>query len=141
MASKLQYFLLLLLSCAILKLTTAGDPDILTDFIPPPISFGPLGGNYFTFTGMRTLVGAPFPPTFKVTKAAMAEFPALNGQSFNSDAKSPTLAVSAFGSANAGTVSVPNSVFNSTICDEVLAKSFKTDIATIQKIKSGLAGK
>ncbi|CAI9302039.1 unnamed protein product [Lactuca saligna] len=206
MASKLQLFLFLSLSCAILQKTTAGDPDILTDFIPPPISFGPLGGSYFKFTGMRTLVGAPFPTTFKVTKAAMAEFPALNGQSvsyavlqfpsntvnpphthprasellfvlmgsldvgfvdttnklftqklqqgdifvfpkglvhfqFNSDAKSPALAVSAFGSANAGTVSVPNSVFNSTICDEVLAKSFKTDIATIQKIKLGLAGK
>ncbi|KAL7582172.1 germin-like protein 9-3 [Lactuca sativa] len=206
MASKLQFFLFLSLSSAIVQITMAGDPDILTDFIPPPISFGPPGGNYFTFTGMRTLVGAPFPTTFKVTKAAMAEFPALNGQSvsyavlqfpsntvnpphthprasellfvlmgsldvgfvdttnklftqklqqgdifvfpkglvhfqFNSDAKSPALAVSAFGSANPGTVSVPNSVFNTSISDQVLAMSFKTDVATIQKIKSGLVGK
>ncbi|PWA69814.1 germin [Artemisia annua] len=206
MASKLQFFLLLSISCASLQITLAGDPDILTDFIPPPSPIaGPLGGNYFTFTGMRALVNAPFPEAFKVTKAAMAEFPALNGQSvsyavlqfpngtvnpphthprasellfvlmgslevgfvdttnklfsqtlqqgdifvfpkglvhfqFNSDASNPALALSAFGSANAGTVSVPNSVFNTTIDDQVLALSFKTDVPTIQKIKSGLSG-
>ncbi|KAI3750802.1 hypothetical protein L2E82_21639 [Cichorium intybus] len=125
MASKLQLFFFLSLSCAILKTTTAGDPDILTDFIPPPISSGPLDGNYFTFTGLRIQIGEPFPATFK----------------FNSDAKSPAFALSAFGSANAGTVSVPNSVFNTSISDQVLALSFKTDVTTIQKIKSGLAGK
>ncbi|GJQ89882.1 germin-like protein 9-3 [Tanacetum coccineum] len=183
----------------------AGDPDILTDFIPPPNLTGPLDGNYFTFTGMRALVDAPFPDVFKVTKAAMAEFPALNGQSvsyavlqfpngtvnpphthprasellfvlmgslevgfvdttnklftqtlqqgdifvfpkglvhfqFNSNANNPALALSAFGSASAGTVSVPNSVFNTTIDDQVLALSFKTDVPTIQKIKSGFSG-
>nr|KAJ0185690.1 hypothetical protein LSAT_V11C900484220 [Lactuca sativa] len=95
-------------------------------------------------------MGAPFPIAFKVLKATMAEFPALNGQSisyvvlqfpngtvnpphihprasellfvlmgdiflfpkglvhfqFNSDSKNPALALSAFGSASAGTVSV-----------------------------------
>ncbi|XP_071701044.1 germin-like protein 9-3 [Rutidosis leptorrhynchoides] len=206
MASKLQFFLLLsLLSCATLQITMAGDPDILTDFITPPFLFFPIDGNFFTFTGMRALVNAPFPTTFKVTKASMAEFAALNGQSvsyavlqfpngtvnpphthprasellfvlmgslevgfvdttnmlftqtlqqgdifvfpkglvhfqYNCDAKNPALALSAFGSANAGTVSVPNSVFNTTIDDQILALSFKTDVATIQKIKSGLSG-
>ncbi|MFS7894534.1 putative germin, rmlC-like cupin domain superfamily, rmlC-like jelly roll [Helianthus anomalus] len=154
---------------------------------------------------MRTLVDAPFPSTFRVLKATMAEFPALNGQSvayvvlefpgntvnpphthpwasellfvlmgsvdvgfvdttnklftqklqegdifvfpkglvhfqFNSGANNTALALSAFGSASPGTVSVPNSVFNSTIDDNVLALSFKTDVATIHKIKSGLSG-
>nr|GEW44232.1 germin-like protein 9-3 [Tanacetum cinerariifolium] len=59
---------------------------------------------------------------------------------FNNDAKNPVVALSAFGSANAGTVSVPNSVFNSTIDSNILALSFKTDVATIQKIKAGLSG-
>ncbi|KAJ0789289.1 putative germin, rmlC-like cupin domain superfamily, rmlC-like jelly roll [Helianthus annuus] len=59
---------------------------------------------------------------------------------FNSDANNAALALSAFGSASPGTVSVPNSTFNSTNDDNVLALSFKTDVATIQKIKSGLSG-
>ncbi|KAK1315631.1 putative germin-like protein 9-2 [Acorus calamus] len=49
------------------------------------------------------------------------------------------IAVSVFGSASAGTISVPTSVFTSGIEDDILAKSFKTDIAIIQKIKAGLA--
>nr|KAJ0203622.1 hypothetical protein LSAT_V11C500239100 [Lactuca sativa] len=51
--------------------------------------------------------------------------------------KNPALALSAFGTVSIGTVSAPNPVFNSTIDDQILAMSFKTDIATIQKIKSG----
>lgn len=182
----------------------AGDPDILSDYILPP-DYIFVGPNYFTYTGMRVLVGAPPAKTFKVLKASMAEFPALNGQSvsyavldfppgsvnpphthprasellfvlggclqvgfvdttnklftqtlqsgdmfvfpkglvhfqYNSDGKNEAFAVSAFGSANAGTVSVPNSVFNSSIDDGVLAMSFKTDVDTIQKIKAGLSG-
>lgn len=58
---------------------------------------------------------------------------------YNSDAKNSTIAVSAFGSANAGLVSVPNTVFTTGIDNGILAKSFKTDIATIQKIKAGFA--
>ncbi|KAI7748642.1 hypothetical protein M8C21_012442 [Ambrosia artemisiifolia] len=204
MASKLHFFLLLAVTCASLQISTAGDPDILTDFIPPPAFFPP-SGNYFTFTGMRSLVGGPFPTTFKVLKVTMDEFPPLEGQSvsyavlqfpngtvnpphthprasellfvlmgslqvgfvdttnklftqtlqegdmfvfpkglvhfqYNCDAKNPALALSAFGSARPGTVKVPSAVFNSTIDDQVLALSFKTDVATIQKIKSGLSG-
>ncbi|KAM7496944.1 hypothetical protein LguiA_021358 [Lonicera macranthoides] len=174
---------------------------------------------------MRSLVGTDPPPAFKVLKASMAEFPALNGQSvsyavlefpasrchqptphlyscvraslscprlvylveslpltntqnlngtlevgfvdttnklytqtlqigdlfvfpkglvhfqYNVDTQNPALAVSAFGSATAGTVSVPTSVFTTGIDDNILAQSFKTDVATIQKIKAGLAPK
>ncbi|PWA35284.1 hypothetical protein CTI12_AA611020 [Artemisia annua] len=55
---------------------------------------------------------------------------------FNSDAQDAALALSAFGSANAGIVSVPNSVFNTAIDDQLLTLSFKTDVTTIQKIPS-----
>ncbi|XP_071707691.1 germin-like protein 9-3 [Rutidosis leptorrhynchoides] len=204
MALNSKMFIILALICAMANLSMAGDPDILTDFIEPPNFQGPIDGNFFTFTGMRSLVGAPFPTTFKVTKASMAEFPALNGQSvsyavlqfpngtvnpphthprasellfvlsgslevgfvdttnklftqtllqgdvfvfpkglvhfqFNNDAKNPVVALSAFGSASAGTVSVPATVFNTTIDDQILALSFKTDVATIQKIKAGFS--
>ena len=186
-----------------LRMAMAGDPDIISDFIVPP-NTTIVDGNVFTFTGMRVLVDAPFPMTFKVLKASMAEFPTLNGQSvssavlqypagsvnpphthprsaellfllsgslevgfvdttnklftqtlqagdlfvfpkglvhfqYNSDAKNLAMAVSAFGSASAGTVSVPSAVFNTSIDDGILAKSFKTDVATIQKIKAGLS--
>ncbi|KAL9671597.1 hypothetical protein QQ045_009167 [Rhodiola kirilowii] len=49
------------------------------------------------------------------------------------------LAVSAFGSAAAGTVSVPTTLFNTSIDNAILAKSFKTDVATIMKLEAGLA--
>ncbi|GLJ48667.1 hypothetical protein SUGI_1026650 [Cryptomeria japonica] len=45
----------------------------------------------------------------------------------NMDAAFEALAVSAFGSANAGTVSVPSTLFTTGIPDDVLAKSFKTN--------------
>ncbi|ERN13027.1 hypothetical protein AMTRI_Chr11g151170 [Amborella trichopoda] len=48
------------------------------------------------------------------------------------------VAVSAFGSASAGTVSVPSTLFASRISDDVLAKSFKTNVATVKKLKAGL---
>lgn len=60
---------------------------------------------------------------------------------FNADPQKTALAISAFGSANAGTVSLPNTLFTSGIDDNVLAISFKTDVATIQALKAGLAPK
>ncbi|XP_020262324.1 LOW QUALITY PROTEIN: putative germin-like protein 9-2 [Asparagus officinalis] len=51
--------------------------------------------------------------------------------------KEPAIAVSGFGSANAGTVSIPKSAFGSGIDDEVIAKSLKTDVSIVQKIKAG----
>uniref|UniRef100_A0A7N0RFQ6 Germin-like protein n=1 Tax=Kalanchoe fedtschenkoi TaxID=63787 RepID=A0A7N0RFQ6_KALFE len=58
---------------------------------------------------------------------------------YNADANVPAVAVSAFGSAAAGTVSLPGTLFNTSIDDTILAMSFKSDIATIQKLKAGLA--
>uniref|UniRef100_A0A452XPR2 Germin-like protein n=4 Tax=Triticinae TaxID=1648030 RepID=A0A452XPR2_AEGTS len=52
---------------------------------------------------------------------------------------STATALSAFGSATPGLVSVPLAVFDTGIDNTVLAKSFKTDEATIQKLKAGLA--
>jgi mannose-6-phosphate isomerase-like protein (cupin superfamily) len=60
-------------------MAAAADPNILTDFIAPPNVT--VDGNFFTFTGMRSLVGRGLPTAFKVSKAALTEFPALNGQS------------------------------------------------------------
>ena len=49
--------------------------------------------------------------------------------------------MSAFGSANAGTISVPTTLFTTRIDNGILATSFKTNIATIQAIKAGLTPK
>ncbi|XP_044460556.1 germin-like protein 9-3 [Mangifera indica] len=57
----------------------------------------------------------------------------------NDDPKETSTAISAFGSVDAGTVSVPLNVFTSGIDDYILARAFKTDVATIQKLKEGLA--
>jgi quercetin dioxygenase-like cupin family protein len=208
MASKtftMKFFSLLISSLAILHMATAGDADILSDFIVPA-NVTNVDENFFTFTGMRTLFQTGPPTAFKVFKVSMAEFPALNGQSvsyavlefaagttnpphihprsaellflargslqvgfvdttnklftqtlqagdifvfpkglvhfqYNADAQAPALAISAFGSANAGTVSIPNTLFTTGIDDNVLAKSFKTDVANIQALKAGLAPK
>ncbi|KAM1873009.1 hypothetical protein ACFX13_006899 [Malus domestica] len=56
---------------------------------------------------------------------------------YNADAENPALAISTFGSANAGTVSFPSTLFATGIDDNVLAVSFKTDMSTIQKLKVG----
>ncbi|KAL6601523.1 hypothetical protein ACP70R_044743 [Stipagrostis hirtigluma subsp. patula] len=53
----------------------------------------------------------------------------------------PATALSAFGSAAAGLVSIPVNVFGTGIDDTLLAKSFKTDVPTIQKLKAGLTPK
>ncbi|KAK9912391.1 hypothetical protein M0R45_036258 [Rubus argutus] len=185
------------------KRALAGDPDILSDFIVPSNNTK-VDGAFFTYTVFRGLFDG-VPKTFKVTKAALTEFPSLNGQSvsyavlqfpanggvnpphthprsaellflvagsldvgfvdtknilytqklqvgdifafpkrlihyqYNSQPDMSAIAVSAFGSANVGTVSVPLSVFATGIDDEILAKSFKTDVDTIKKIKAGLA--
>ncbi|XP_040993716.1 germin-like protein 9-3 [Juglans microcarpa x Juglans regia] len=194
----------LVLSFAAIRIVTAGDEDIISDFVVPTNIT--VDDSYFTLTNLRAVVGAPPPTTFKVSKASLAEFPALAGQSvsyailqypagsinpphthprsaellfllggalevgfidttnklytqvlqtgdlfvfpkglvhyqFNSDANSSATAISAFGSVNAGTVSVPTTVFTTGIDDAILAKSFKTDVATVQRLKAGLAVK
>ncbi|XP_062001394.1 putative germin-like protein 9-2 [Rosa rugosa] len=200
----LRYFAVLtvVLALATTSKRAVADPDILSDFIVPQNNTK-VNGTFFTCTKFRGLFDG-VPETFKVTKAALTEFPALNGQSvsyavlqfpangvnpphthprsaellflvagsldvgfvdtknvlysqklqvgdifvfpkglvhyqYNSQPNMPAIAVSAFGSANAGTVSVPLSVFATEIDDEILAKSFKTDVDTIEKIKAGLA--
>ncbi|XP_040991200.1 germin-like protein 9-3 [Juglans microcarpa x Juglans regia] len=197
----MKFFSLLVSSFAIIGMVVAGDPNILTDFITPP-NATTVDGSFFTFTGLRSFIGSGPPTTFKVLKASMVEFPALNGQSVSyavlqfangttnpphthprsaellflvqgslqvgfvdttnklftqtlqagdmfvfpkglvhfqyNVAQTSALAISAFGSANAGTVSIPNTLFITGIDDNVLAKSFKTDVSTIQALKAGL---
>ncbi|GJQ89884.1 germin-like protein 9-3 [Tanacetum coccineum] len=57
---------------------------------------------------------------------------------YNRNHNQSVVAISAFGSASAGLLSVPKSVFTTGIDDNVLAKSFKTDVPTVQKIELGL---
>ncbi|KAF6165878.1 hypothetical protein GIB67_012775 [Kingdonia uniflora] len=198
-----QTLFLLLVAHTMSQMVYASDPDITSDFIIPANANTFIDGAFFTYTGLRGVVGAT-PPAFKVTKASLAEFPALDGQSvslavlqfpaggvnpphthprsaellfvvegslevgfvdtknvlytqtlqlgdmfifpkglvhfqYNANAKVPATAISGFGSANAGTVSIPATIFATGIDDGILAKSFKTDVATIQKIKAGLA--
>ncbi|EXB91220.1 Germin-like protein 9-3 [Morus notabilis] len=202
------FSLLIISSFALMRITMAGDPNILTDFIVPQnLGSTNITGSFFTYTGLRFLFEETKPPTkFTASKVSLAEFPALNGQSvsyavleypagktnpphthprsaellfvvggclevgfvdtnntlytqslqvgdifvfpkglvhfqYNADPKGLAFAVSAFGSANAGTVSLPNTLFATGIDDDVLAISFKTDVATIQKLKAGLAPK
>ncbi|XP_074352380.1 putative germin-like protein 9-2 [Apium graveolens] len=60
---------------------------------------------------------------------------------YNANANINATALTAFGSANGGKVTLPVALFETGIDDEILAKSFRTDIATVQKIKAGLAPK
>ncbi|KAI3706046.1 hypothetical protein L1987_76299 [Smallanthus sonchifolius] len=184
---------------AILQATTA-DPNILTDFMAPNNT---IDANYFTFTGMRQLVGGEYPTKFRALKVSMNEFSTLCGQSvsyailefpagsinpvrihpraselmflvsgslqvgfvdtsntlfkqslgigdvfvfpkglvhfqYNNDTKEPALAISAFGSANAGTQLIPTSVFNTSIFEGILDASFHATRATIRRIEDGL---
>ncbi|CAI0403817.1 unnamed protein product [Linum tenue] len=165
---KLISLLLVASFAIIIRTAISGDRDILTDFIAPPNAT--VDGSFFTFTGFGFLVNGTQLPAdkFKVVKATMAEFPALNGQSVSyatllfpnalhvgdmfvfpkglvhfqyNAGTSYAIALSAFGSASAGTVSLPGTLFATGIDDAVLAKSFKTDVGVIQKLKAGLAVK
>jgi quercetin dioxygenase-like cupin family protein len=60
---------------------------------------------------------------------------------YNSDTKNPAVAVAAFGSASASTVLIPTTLFDVDIEDVILAKSFKTNVATIRKLKAGFGSK
>ncbi|KAB2595142.1 germin-like protein 9-2 [Pyrus ussuriensis x Pyrus communis] len=56
---------------------------------------------------------------------------------YNSDPQLPATAIAAFGSASARAVTVLPSVFGTGINNMILAKSFKTDVSTIENIKTG----
>lgn len=60
---------------------------------------------------------------------------------YNADAHGTITTIYVFGSVNAGTVSIPISVFTTGIDETILAKGFKIDIATIKHIKASLAPK
>ncbi|KAM7463789.1 hypothetical protein LguiA_031910 [Lonicera macranthoides] len=195
------FSLLLAFFIAISKKALAGDPDIIQDFIiPQNLTF--FDANFFTSTVMKGVFDQN-PGKFNVTKATMAEFPALNGQSvsfavlqfpagsvnplhthprasellflvegilevgfidtqnvlykqrlkegdmfvfpkglvhyqYNRNHNGSSTAISAFGSASAGTVSVPVSVFGTGIDVNILANAFKTDVDTVKKIEEGI---
>ncbi|KAF8021808.1 hypothetical protein BT93_G2062 [Corymbia citriodora subsp. variegata] len=57
---------------------------------------------------------------------------------YNANATDYAVALSAFGSANPGIVSLPTTVFATGIDSRILAKSFKTTVPTIHTLKRGL---
>ncbi|KAI9387915.1 hypothetical protein POPTR_010G240600v4 [Populus trichocarpa] len=197
------FILILVLIFGCFQIAISGDADIISDFIVPP-NVTKVDGKLFTFTALRSLVGAKPPVSFTASKVSMVEFPALNGQSvsyaflqypagtlnpphthprsaellflvdgclevgfvdtanklftqtleagdmfvfpkglvhyqYNNDPKNLAVAVSSFGSASAGTVSIPSTLFTTGVDSGILAKAFKTDVATIEKIKAGFA--
>lgn len=204
MASIKTLFFISLVSFTVVQVAVSSDPDILTDYVLPP-NTNVTDPNYFTYTGLGSIVNSTYPTNFTVLKASLNEFPGLLGQSvsfailefpagsvnqlhihpratellfvitgslqvgfvdttnklynqtletgdmfvfpkglvhfqYNSNTNEPALAASAFGSANAGTQSIANSVFNSTIFEGILAESFNTSADIIEKIESGLKG-
>ncbi|KAK8953882.1 putative germin-like protein 9-2 [Platanthera zijinensis] len=54
----------------------------------------------------------------------------------NEDSNYPAVAISAFGSANPGTISLPKTIFGSRIRKSVLAESFKIDAGTVGELVS-----
>lgn len=82
MDCKSVFVVFLALALTLATFTDASDPDILTDFVARPGGREAVNASLFTYTGMRSLFQEQNPPaTFTVTKATVAEFPALNGQS------------------------------------------------------------
>lgn len=77
--TKCFFLLISLFVIGISRIANASDPDILSDFILLENQTSACG-DFFTYTGMRGIVHKA-PKTFTVTKASLAEFPALNGQS------------------------------------------------------------
>ncbi|ONI21190.1 hypothetical protein PRUPE_2G051900 [Prunus persica] len=204
-----QLLIIFVLALATYKRVLASDPDILSSYIVPENN--KVDANFSTYTGFWDIFD-DVPGTLNITKAALAEFPALDGQNvsyamlkypanedssdwkefnlhphthphaaellflvgslevgfmdtknvlytqklkvedlfvfpkglvhcqYNSFANLPTHADSAFGSANAGTVSVLiyMFVFGTGIDNAILVKSFKTDVGTVKKLKAGL---
>ncbi|XP_016649659.1 PREDICTED: putative germin-like protein 9-2 [Prunus mume] len=188
-----QFMIICVLALATYKRVLASDPDILSYYIVQENN--KVDANSSTYTGFQDIFD-DVPGTLNIMKAALAEFPALNGQNvsyamlkypankespphthphaaellflvcslevgfvdtknvlytqklkvedlfvfpkglvhcqYNSYANLPAYADSAFGSANAGTVSVLiyMFVFGTGIDNAILAKSLKTDVGT-----------
>ncbi|GFZ11521.1 hypothetical protein Acr_22g0009190 [Actinidia rufa] len=128
-----------------MKLETAAEEEAISELclLDQPcgnISFEALGKNVVInacskYCGRNRHGAALALPKAEIVVAGLVHY------QFNSNAKKFAIAVSAFGSANAGTVSIPSAVFNTSIDNGILAKSFKIDVATIQKIKARLLPK
>ncbi|XP_075633891.1 germin-like protein 9-3 [Castanea sativa] len=156
--STMKFFTRLISSSAIIQMARAGDPDILSDFIVPPnvttvdasfftftgmrflaptttfkvskislAEFPALNGQCTLQVGFVDTTNKLFTQTLKAGDIFVFPKGLVHFQ-YNSDTQIPALAVSSFGSANAGTVSLPNTLFTTGIDDNILAKSFKTDI-------------
>ncbi|XWS73885.1 hypothetical protein CRYUN_Cryun02cG0167500 [Craigia yunnanensis] len=104
------------------------------------VEFPALNGQSVSYAVLQFPAGSTNPPHTHPRSVELL-FLIAGSLEYNADAKNPALAFFAFRSANAGTASLPKTLFTTGINDNILAKSFKTDVATIQALKSGLASK
>ncbi|XP_059068407.1 germin-like protein 9-3 [Cryptomeria japonica] len=128
----------------------ASDPDILTDFLVSTGSKSDEGSGRRVSDAKRVgrVNGDATIPVVDNTGKLFTQtlisgdlfvFPkGLLHYQLNTDVAFEALAISAFGSANAGTMSVPSTLFTIGIPEDVLAKSFKTNTQTIKLLKGGL---
>ncbi|GMI96707.1 hypothetical protein HRI_003340000 [Hibiscus trionum] len=127
-----QQFFLAILVIAIPLSAISGDLDILSDFVSVTYDILEVG---FVDTTNKLF-------TRRLQADDMFVFPkGLVHYQFKSAWNDFAIAVSTFGSATAGTISDPSTIFTINIDDYILAKSFKTNVQTIQKIKEGFPPK
>ncbi|BFG20636.1 hypothetical protein CerSpe_069100 [Prunus speciosa] len=72
-----QLLIIFVIALATYKRILASDPDILSYYIVPENNT--VDANFSTYTGFRDIFD-DVPGTLNITKDALAEFPALNGQ-------------------------------------------------------------
>ncbi|OAE23165.1 hypothetical protein AXG93_1953s1250 [Marchantia polymorpha subsp. ruderalis] len=123
--------LVLVLMMTTIVAVWARDPELTNDFaVPVGMNASEITGDFFTFTGLRNFSAAP--NTFGSKKVTQGR---VHFQ-INMSKKRSVLAISAFGSSNAGTISLPKNIFGSGIKDEVLLQAFKINSAELMKLKA-----
>ncbi|KAG2669463.1 hypothetical protein I3760_14G035900 [Carya illinoinensis] len=162
--SKSLFCFALVFAFATIRIVTAGDEDIISDFVVPT-NFTP-DDSYFTFTNLRAVVGAPLPTIFKCFYAIL-QYPAGSINPPHTHSRTAELLFLLGGALEVGFIDTTNKLFtqvlqtgdlfvfpmglvhyefnsdanSSALAISAFGSSFKTDVATIHKLKAGLAPK
>ncbi|KAL7248413.1 hypothetical protein ACSBR2_003187 [Camellia fascicularis] len=132
----MSHSLAILTTPALLLIThsQASDPETVSDFnVPNGADESKLDGVFFTYTDSN---GKLYKNVLQ--KGDVFVFPkGLPHYQANFDKTNKAVAVAAFGSSNAGTVSLPKSLFGSNIDNEVLTKAFKISADNLQQLRAG----